>query len=118
MAKWSNDECNCAITYTLSIVGGKWKWLILYKLSESGVLRYGELKKVLPDITHKMLSQQLKELEAEQLIHREEYHQIPPKVEYWVTPKGKTLLPILNQMSQWGEKNRHANNKNASEMAR
>lgn len=108
MAKWSNDEYNCAITYTLSIVGGKWKWLILYRLSENGILRYGELKKILPAITHKMLSQQLKELEAEQLIHREEYRQIPPKVEYWLTPKGNTLLPILNLMSQWGKENRPA----------
>jgi DNA-binding HxlR family transcriptional regulator len=106
MAKWSSGECDCAITYTLSIVGGKWKWLILYRLSENGVLRYGELKKILPTITHKMLSQQLKELEAEQLIHREEYHQIPPKVEYAVTEKGKTLLPILDLMSKWGKENR------------
>ncbi len=106
MTKWSKNECDCSIVYTLSIVGGKWKWLILYKLSESGVLRYGELKKKVPAITHKMLSQQLKELEAELLIHREEYHQIPPKVEYSLTKKGGTLLPILDGMSQWGDANK------------
>lgn len=104
MANWS-ENCNCPITYTLSIVGGKWKWLMLYKLSEHRVLRYGELKRALPPITHKMLSQQLKELELEQLIHREEYHQIPPKVEYSLTNKGKTLLPILACMSKWGKEN-------------
>ncbi len=106
MANWSINECNCSIIYTLSVVGGKWKWLILYKLSQNGVQRYGELKKTLPAITHKMLTQQLKELEAEQLIHREEYHQIPPKVEYSLTAKGNTLIPILNCMSEWGMKNR------------
>lgn len=106
MAKWSKEECNCAIIYTLSVVGGKWKWLIMYKLSENGVLRYGELKRVLPLITHKMLSQQLKELGAEQLVYRQEYQQIPPKVEYSLTDKGKTLLPIMDLMSQWGSENR------------
>lgn len=97
---------DCSITYTISVVGGKWKWLIMYRLSANGVLRYGELKKILPSITHKMLSQQLKELEAEQLIHREEYHQVPPKVEYSLTAKGKTLIPILDLMSEWGSKNK------------
>lgn len=106
MGNWSKYQCNCSITYTLSIVGGKWKWLILYRLSQNGVQRYGELKKTLPAITHKMLTQQLKELEAEQLIHREEYHQVPPKVEYSLTDKGNTLIPILNCMSEWGMKNR------------
>ncbi|HBS57983.1 MAG TPA: transcriptional regulator [Firmicutes bacterium] len=106
MAKWPVNECECPMIYTLSVLGGKWKWLILYKLSESEVLRYGELRKNLPPITHKMLSQQLKELEAECLIHREEYHQIPPKVEYSLTAKGKTLMPVMELMSQWGKENR------------
>lgn len=106
MANWSRDDCDCSIIYTLAVVGGKWKWLILYKLFENGILRYGQLKKILPAITHKMLSQELKGLEAEQLIHREEYHQIPPKVEYSLTAKGKTLLPILDLMSKWGDENR------------
>ena len=96
----------CPVAYTLSVLGGKWKWLILYLLFENGTLRYGELKRKLIGITHKMLSQQLKELEADQLIHRKEYQQIPPKVEYSLAPHGKTLLPILNQMCEWGEINR------------
>lgn len=105
MAIWSLDS-QCPIIYTLAVVGGKWRWLIIYKLSEDGILRYGELKKTLPPITHKMLSQELKELEAKKLIYREEYHQIPPKVEYSLTEKGKTLLPILDHMSKWGTENR------------
>lgn len=110
MPKWSPNECKCPITYTLSVVGGKWKWLILYKLFENGVQRYGELKRNIPLITHKMLSQQLKELELEKLIYRNEYHQIPPKVEYSLTEKGKTLIPILQLMSEWGANNKPTNN--------
>ena len=105
MANWTSDECSCPIVYTLSLVGGKWKWLIIYRLSDNGILRYGQLKNVLSPITHKMLSQELKELEAEQLILRNEYHQIPPKVEYSLTEKGKTLLPILDFMCKWGSEN-------------
>ena len=68
--------------------------------------RYGEIKKSIPPITHKMLSQQLKELEAEQLVARKEYHQIPPKVEYSLTQRGNTLIPILELMSHWGAENK------------
>ncbi|GKX67980.1 winged helix-turn-helix transcriptional regulator [Inconstantimicrobium mannanitabidum] len=106
MKKWSLDEGNCSISYTLSAVGGRWKWLILYKLFQNKVLRYGEIKKNMPSITHKMLSQQLKELESENLINRKEYPQIPPKVEYSLTEKGESLIPILTLMSEWGAKNK------------
>jgi len=106
MAKTEEElNLNCPVTYTLSVLGGKWKWLIIYILSEQGTLRYGELKRALAGITHKMLSQQLKELETEQLINRKEYHQIPPKVEYSLTPRGQTLLPILDLMCEWGQTN-------------
>lgn len=104
--KWSPGECNCSVAYTLSIVGGKWKWLILYKLWANEIQRYGELKRSIPHITHKMLSQQLKELESEKLIFRNEYHQIPPKVEYSLTDKGNTFIPILQQMAKWGDANK------------
>ena len=106
MQKWSPNECKCSITYTLFVVGGKWKWLILYKLFENGVQRYGELKRTIPLITHKMLSQQLKELEAENLIYRNEYHQVPPKVKYSLTEKGEPLIPILQLMATWRENNK------------
>jgi DNA-binding HxlR family transcriptional regulator len=95
----------CPIDFTLRAIGGKWKLLILYYLMNDGVKRYGELKKSITGITHKMLSQQLKELESDGLIHREEYHQIPPKVEYSLSEKGVTLLPILGAMQQWGREN-------------
>jgi DNA-binding HxlR family transcriptional regulator len=105
MQKWLPNECTCPITYTLSVIGGKWKWLILYKLFQNGVQRYGELKQSISSITHKTLSQQLKELATENLVYRNEYHQVPPKVEYSLTKKGKTLIPILQLMSEWGATN-------------
>jgi DNA-binding HxlR family transcriptional regulator len=94
-----------AVEYTISILGGKWKWYIVAALSKEGVMRYSELKNALPGITHKMISQQLKELEAEEIVFRNEYHQVPPKVEYSLTEKGATLFPILLKMSEWGEEN-------------
>lgn len=93
-----------SVHYYLDIYS-KWKWLIIYLLFEHNILRYGELKKRLVGITHKMLSQQLKELDAANLINRKEYQQIPPKVEYSLSEQGKTLLPILNLMCEWGRKN-------------
>ena len=110
MNKWEPNTCTCSVTYTLSVVGGKWKWLMLFKLFKHGVLRYGELKNTMPSITHKMLSQQLKELEAAELIFRKQYNQIPPKVEYSLTEKGETLIPILQLMSKWGEDNKSGEN--------
>ncbi len=93
----------CPVEYTLSLMGGKWKPIILWQLALEGVKRYGELKKGVSGITHKMLSQQLKELESDGLIHRREYHQIPPKVEYSLTEKGVSLIPVLRTMCQWGQ---------------
>jgi DNA-binding HxlR family transcriptional regulator len=98
-------ESKCPIQYTLNLIGGKWKLVILWHLSIDNVLRYGEIKKSLSAITHKMLSQQLKELESDGLIHREEYHQIPPKVEYSLTDLGKSLLPVLQSIFNWGKDN-------------
>jgi DNA-binding HxlR family transcriptional regulator len=100
------DQGTCPIEYTLNIFGGKWKLLILYYLMTDKVKRYGELKRSITGITHKMLSSQLKELENEGIILRKEYHQIPPKVEYSLTQKGATLLPILGAMYEWGKQNR------------
>lgn len=105
MPNYEEIGLDCGVTYTLSVLGGKWKWLIIYILSEEGILRYGELKKNLTGITHKMLSRQLKELEKEKLIHRKEYYQIPPKVEYSLSKRGETIIPILNLMCEWGEAN-------------
>lgn len=92
--------------YTLSLIGGKWKMIIMYSLLEHKVMRYSELKKSIGTITHKMLSSQLKELEADGIIIRKEYQQIPPKVEYSLSEKGISLIPILNEMCNWGMKNK------------
>ena len=92
--------------YTLSLIGGKWKMQIIYRLARSRTQRYGELKRSVPGITHKMLSMQLKELETSGLINRKVFTQVPPKVEYELTDKGWTLMPVLDAMCSWGVENR------------
>ena len=93
-------------SYTLSLINGKYKMTILYTLMEFGVVRFNEMKKYIGGISYKTLSLMLKELERDQLIHREEYPQIPPKVEYSLTDRGRSLIPILDQMCTWGDENR------------
>lgn len=88
--------------YTLSIIGGKWKMIILFLLFSHKVLRYGELKALITGITHKVLSKQLKELERDGVIIRKEYTQIPLKVEYFLSKKGLSLMPILEGICNWG----------------
>lgn len=92
--------------YTLSLINGKWKLLIIYYLSNNNAVRYNELQRMIGKITYRILSSNLKEMESDGLIHREEYPQIPPKVEYSLTEKGKTLWPIIQEMCQWGEFNK------------
>ncbi len=91
----------CPVAATLELIGGKYKALILWHLSE-GKLRFSELKKVIADATPKMLTQQLRELEAKRLIHREVFPVIPPKVEYSLTELGRSLMPVLVSMRDWG----------------
>ena len=93
-------------SYTLSLINGKYKMVILYCLMEFGVVRYSELKRYIRTISHKTLSLSLKELEKDRLIIRTEYPQIPPKVEYSLTERGRSLIPILDQMCAWGEEHR------------
>lgn len=88
---------------TLAIIDGKWRLRILYELACETTLRYGELKRSIPSITHKMLSTQLKQLENSGMIIRKEYPQVPPKVEYSLSAKGLSVLPILNDMCIWGK---------------
>lgn len=92
--------------YTLSMIAGKWKMVILYVLSEDQPVRFNELRRQVGGITYKMLSDQLKELEADELIIRKEYPQIPPKVEYRLSERGQSLMPILDAMCRWGRENR------------
>ena len=102
------QEClkDTGFSYTLSLINGKYKMTILYTLMEFGIVRFNEMKKYIGNISYKTLSSTLKELEADRLIHREEYPQIPPKVEYSLTERGKSLMPILDLMCDWGDKNR------------
>lgn len=93
--------------YTISIIGGKWKMVIMYLLAENQAVRFNDLKRQIGAITYKTLSSQLKELEADGLVTRKEYPQVPPKVEYSLTDKAETLLPILEQLCEWGVKNQH-----------
>ncbi|WP_244516726.1 winged helix-turn-helix transcriptional regulator [Alkalicoccus daliensis] len=88
----------------LSAIEGKWKLIILCHLGLKGTKRFGELRKLIPDITKKMLTTQLREFENNGLVHREVYPVIPPKVEYSLTDQGKSLFPILEALEDWGRK--------------
>lgn len=92
--------------YTLSIIGGRHKIVILYWLFEKKVIRYNELKRCIGSISFKSLTSALKDLEEDGIILRKEYPQIPPKVEYSLSKKGETLIPILDVMCDWGETNK------------
>src|SRR5699024_211742 len=93
--------------YTLSIINGKWKLTIIYYLSTYEVVRFNQLKRYLGKITYKTLSDSLKELEQDGLVNRKAFPQIPPKVEYSLTEKGKSLWPIIENMCSWGEQNKY-----------
>ena len=95
------NETTCPVETTLSLIGGKYKALILWHLSE-GVLRFSELRRQINGATAKMLTQQLRELEAHELIHRKVYPVVPPKVEYSLSELGKSLMPVLISMRDWG----------------
>jgi DNA-binding HxlR family transcriptional regulator len=97
------QTAHCAVDYAFQRIGGKYKGRILWVLRE-GVLRYGELNRAIVGITPKMLTQTLKELEADELIARKVYFEVPPKVEYSLTETGKELIPFISLMRSWGEK--------------
>ncbi|MFS0560598.1 helix-turn-helix domain-containing protein [Terribacillus sp. 179-K 1B1 HS] len=94
----------CKVTDALGILVGKWKPVILLHLLKNGTQRFNELKRSLPGITQKMLTNQLRELEEEDIIERKVYAQVPPKVEYSITDYGRSLEPILHAMHEWGAK--------------
>lgn len=98
------DGAICAVDYSFRRIGGKYKGRILWYLHHRQVLRYGELRKTLLDITPKMLTQTLRELEDDQLVHREVYHEVPPKVEYSLTAAGEELIPFIEYLEKWGTK--------------
>jgi len=101
--KKSVKVSECPVTFTMSKIGGKWKPIILYLIDKGGN-RFGILQRGIDGISKQMLTKQLRELEADGLIHREIFAEIPPRVEYSITEKGRTLFPIIKSMSAWGEK--------------
>lgn len=96
----------CPVETTLAVIGGKWKGIILYHLL-SGAKRFNEFRRLMPDITQRMLTLQLRELEKDGVVHREIYKEVPPKVEYSLTGFGRTLEPIIMLMRDWGERYNH-----------
>ncbi|EPZ52704.1 hypothetical protein N007_02645 [Alicyclobacillus acidoterrestris ATCC 49025] len=96
-------EFNCEKELTLSVIGGKWKMIILWHIGLDSPQRFSKLRRLLPNVTPKMLTSQLRELENDGIIHRKVYQQVPPKVEYTLTEHGKNLMPILELMYDWGK---------------
>ncbi len=92
----------CPITYTMNVIGGKWKPIILSRI-EMGINRFGQMQRSIPTISKQMLTAQLRELEESNLIHRKVFAEVPPRVEYTVSENGKTVLPILESMAIWGK---------------
>ena len=95
----------CGFCYTLSLIDGRYKMVVLYALANFGVVRFNEMKKYIGKISYKTLSSTLKALEADGLVRRREYPQIPPKVEYSLTGRGRTLIPVLDLMCAWAHEN-------------
>ena len=98
--------CDTGFSYTLSLISGKYKMTVLYCLMEYGVVRFNEMQRYIETVSYKTLSSTLKELEKDGLVIRKEYPQIPPKVEYSLSEKGQSLMPILDSMSDWREQHR------------
>ncbi|KRE82456.1 HxlR family transcriptional regulator [Paenibacillus sp. Soil766] len=97
------QDINCEKELTLAVIGGKWKLIIMWHLGLEGTKRFGELKRLIPGITQKMLTNQLRELEEDLLIYREVFAENPPKVEYSLTEYGQSLMPLLQMLFDWGK---------------
>lgn len=100
----NNSEIKCPVTAMLQLIGGKWKPVILYCL-HSDTRRFGEIAIRIPDISRKVLTEQLKELTEDGLVFRQQFNEIPPRVEYSLTELGKSLSPVLQEMEKWGLEN-------------
>ncbi len=103
--KKTRAECDlattCGVDFAFKRIGGKYKGRIIWHISQNEKLRYGELKRILGDVTTKMLTQSLRELEEDKLIHRKIFNQVPPKVEYTLTENGKKLIPFISHLRDW-----------------
>ncbi|TDE00262.1 winged helix-turn-helix transcriptional regulator [Jiangella asiatica] len=100
-----NRPYTCGLDAAIDVVGGKWKAVLVWTLEDQGPLRFGELKRRIPAVTEKMLIQQLRELEADGVVHREVFQQVPPKVEYSLTDFGRSLEVALRPLGDWGHEN-------------
>lgn len=98
-----NEDYICSVELAISEIGGKWKSLVLCALKD-GKLRFSEINKKLPTVTQRMLTKTLRELEKDRIINRKVYPEVPPKVEYSLTSKGESVLPILDALCEWGKK--------------
>jgi len=118
-AKHSRFDCSpgCAVEATVSLIGGKWKSILLWHLHIDGTLRFSELRRIIPNITQRTMTNQLRELEEDGLINRKVYPQVPPKVEYSLTDLGRGLSPILEALKIWGDANLNRFGKPAQEKA-
>jgi DNA-binding HxlR family transcriptional regulator len=103
--KIENGEFNCEKELTLSIISGKWKITIIYYLGTTGTLRFSEIKRLFPKISHKVLTTQVRELEEDGIVHRRVYPEVPPRVEYSLTELGESLMPVVLMMYDWGKQN-------------
>ncbi len=98
------NPIDCPLVAAVNIIGGKWKPIILHMLAQQ-TMRFGELQRNIPPVSQKMLTQQLRELEADGIVHREQYPQVPPRTEYSLTERGASLRPILEDLYAWGQAN-------------
>lgn len=99
----SSVSDGCPMRKTLELISGKWRTHIIYELCKKPVCRFGELKKALPQITNTMLTSTLRDLEKYEIVARKQFNEIPPRVEYSLTEKGKALLPAFAELAKWGE---------------
>ena len=111
-----NHTLACPVTTALSVIGGKWKVIILWHLQEGGVKRFGELQRLVQGISQKMLTQELRDLEETGLVSRKVYPVVPPKVEYSLTETGWSLKPVLEQLCNWGKEYRKSRGEPILEM--
>ena len=105
-ARHSNLDCDpgCAVEATVSLLEGKWKCVILYRLA-GGTLRFNELRRAIPGVTQRMLINQLRELETDELVERLVHSQVPPRVDYSLSERGRSLVPVLVAIKEWGDRN-------------
>lgn len=108
-----DPEQGCPVTHCLSLIGGKWKPVILFCI-QGGVDRFGAMQRAIPGVTKQMLTQQLREMEADGLIDRKVFAEVPPRVEYSLTARGRSILPVIAAMRDWGQSDQAVTRKGAA----